>query len=112
MGNLLTEGRLNSDGKTNEVWSIYDSLTTSQRFFLDAALEAIKDNRQIKDRISDISFTSLSQSFKDSLNYEFREIAMGSGGVGQLKIVKNEIRLQIGYGHSINNFAKTLVIFK
>jgi len=107
MGNLITEGRLNSNGKTNEVWSIYDSLTKEHRLTIDSALYAIKNNRMIKDRIGCILCI-----ISGVINHEFREIAMGSGGVGQLKIVKNEIRLQIGYGHSRHNFATTLVIFK
>lgn len=37
------------------------------------------------------------------------EKAMGSGGTGQIKTLKNEIRMQIGYGHGKNNYAKCVI---
>lgn len=38
------------------------------------------------------------------------EIAMGSGGVGQVKIFKDKIAIQLGYGHGRRNYAKCAVI--
>jgi hypothetical protein len=42
--------------------------------------------------------------------YTTMECPMGSGGTGQIKTLKNEIRMQIGYGHGRYNYA-TCVIF-
>ena len=43
--------------------------------------------------------------------YLIIECSMGSGGTGQIKTLKSEIRMQIGYGHSRYNYAKC-VVFK
>jgi hypothetical protein len=31
------------------------------------------------------------------------------GGTGQIKTLKSEIRMQIGYGHGKNNYAKCII---
>ena len=38
--------------------------------------------------------------------YNVMECAMGSGGVGQVKKIKNEVRVQIESGHGRCNYAK------
>jgi len=46
------------------------------------------------------------------MGYCVAERRMGSGGVGQIKNLKNEIRIQIGYGHTGNNYASCIIIKK
>ena len=41
--------------------------------------------------------------------FRIKECSMGSGGVGQIKTLKNEVRMQIGYGHGKHNYAKCVV---
>lgn len=41
--------------------------------------------------------------------YTIKECPMGSGGTGQIKTLKGEIRMQIGYGHGKNNYAKCVI---
>ena len=43
--------------------------------------------------------------------YTIKECQMGSGGTGQIKTLKNEIRMQIASGHGKYNYAPC-VIFK
>ena len=44
--------------------------------------------------------------------YTIRECPMGSGGVGQIVELMKEIRIQIGYGHGRNNYAKAVIFEK
>ena len=41
--------------------------------------------------------------------YTTKECPMGPGGTGQIKTLKSEIRMQIGYGHGKNNYAKCVI---
>jgi len=41
--------------------------------------------------------------------FEVAEKAMGPGGTGQIKTLKSEIRMQIGYGHGKWNYAKCVI---
>jgi len=41
--------------------------------------------------------------------FTVKEKSMGSGGTGQIKTLKNEIRMQIGYGHGKNNYAQCVI---
>ncbi len=61
----------------------------------------VKGNRLIVDR----------QDALIKLGYNVGERPMGSGGVGQMKKINNEVRIQIGYGHAKHNYAMC-VIFK
>ena len=48
---------------------------------------------------------------KSNIKYLFNELPMGSGGVGQIKEMKDgSIRFQIGYGHGRYNYATVLVV--
>lgn len=44
------------------------------------------------------------------LGYYVGEYAMGSGGKGSIKILKDEVRIQIGCGHGKHNYAKSVSI--
>lgn len=44
--------------------------------------------------------------------YYVSERRCGSGGVGQIIILKNEVRIQIGYGHGKNNYASCVILSK
>jgi hypothetical protein len=44
------------------------------------------------------------------LGYNVEECRMGSGGVGQVRRVGDVVRVQIGYGHSKNNYAKAVIL--
>lgn len=68
---------------------------------VDVIKEALKE-KFINDRMMVIE--------SQSLGIEIKEIAMGSGGVGQVKITKKgEIRIQIGCGYSRHNYAQTAI---
>ena len=45
-----------------------------------------------------------------SKGYSVNEYPMGAGGVGQVKVLKDHIRIQIGYGRSKHNYAYAVVI--
>jgi hypothetical protein len=103
MTNLINTSRYDGNGNISNVWKLYDSLPTKIQNAIDIAKTAIIENRLIALRKEQIEISEI-----DGVG--FQEIAMGSGGVGQLKIVKNQVRFQIGYGHSKHNFATCLVI--
>ena len=63
-------------------------------------LNTINTHRLIKDRVSEL----------EERGYLVKERRMGSGGVGQIIVVKNEIRMQIGYGHGIYNYAMCVIL--
>jgi len=44
--------------------------------------------------------------------YHVAERRCGSGGVGQIINLKNETRIQIGYGHGKNNYASCVILQK
>jgi cysteine sulfinate desulfinase/cysteine desulfurase-like protein len=45
-----------------------------------------------------------------NIGYDVEHVPMGSGGVGQIKNVKNAIRMQISCGHGKHNYANAVVI--
>lgn len=61
-------------------------------------ISTIKSNHFISDRIKMIGAEYVEKK------------AMGSGGVGQVKIIKGYVFIQIGSGHSINNYAPAVKI--
>ena len=66
---------------------------------VDEVKQIIAKHRLVADRESEL------------LNKGFivMEKPMGSGGKGQIKTLKTEIRMQIGYGHGTNNYAKCVI---
>lgn len=46
------------------------------------------------------------------LGYYIKKCPMGSGGKGQIKYLRNEIRVQIGYGTSEYNYAMCVILNK
>jgi hypothetical protein len=60
----------------------------------------VKSNRLIDDR----------QDKLIKAGYQIAERSMGPGGVMNIKKVKNEVRVQIGYGHSKNNYAMCVIL--
>lgn len=102
--NLINTTRF-ENGKLTTVWEQFDCLSEKAKRAILIAKDAINNNRLIDNRIEEI---------EEKTNREFiiTELPMGSGGVGQLKIMQSEIRFQIGYGHGRNNYAQTLVIPK
>jgi hypothetical protein len=60
-----------------------------------------------------VNSTRLVDDRQDKLikaGYTIAERPMGSGGLLQFKKVKDEIRVQIGYGHSRNNYAMCVIL--
>ena len=62
----------------------------------------ISKHRLVSDRVNELN----------EKGYIVNECAMGSGGVGQIKTLKDEVRIQIGYGHGKHNYAKCVIIKK
>ena len=71
------------------------------------AYEKINDIRKI---IAKYRFVADRESELTDKGYYVTERAMGSGGTGQIKILASEIRVQIGYGHGRNNYAKCVIL--
>ena len=101
--NLINTNRVDAQGNTNEIWKLYDALPARVQNAIVIAIKAINENRLIAQRKEQILNSKLK-------GFRLEEIAMGSGGVGQLKVVQNQVRFQISYGHSIHNFATCIVI--
>lgn len=69
---------------------------------------AIREFHFIKQREKHISHLAPEYNVK---NFYFADLPMGSGGVGQVKEMKNgEVRIQIGYGRGVYNYARCMVI--
>jgi len=62
----------------------------------------IKKHRLVSDRIKALKKTGI----------KCKEVAMGSGGVGQVKYLPtlNETRIQVGYGHGRHNYAQAAIL--
>lgn len=74
-------------------------------------LEKIK--REVKNAINNFHFVKERVNYlQDKLGVEIDERPMGSGGVGQIKEMANEIRIQIGYGKSKYNYAMCVIVKK
>lgn len=65
-------------------------------------MKVVDRNRLVSDRASELK----------GMGYSVEEIAMGSGGVGNVKETQSEYRVQIGYGKGKWNYASTVVIKK
>ena len=65
--------------------------------------KCIDENRSIDKRIEEIEKGGFDIS---------NEVPMGSGGVGQIKVMRrlNEVRIQVTCGHGVNNYAKAVVL--
>jgi len=59
----------------------------------------IDGNRLVSDRISELR----------TKGFEVKGCHMGSGGKGQIKHLRNETRIQLGYGRGKSNFAYVAV---
>lgn len=64
--------------------------------------EAIRDNRLQRDRLA---------ALRDH-GYTIRNVAMGSGGVGQVRVTKDEIFVQVTCGIGRHNYADCVVLGK
>jgi len=100
--NLINTPRYENGTITTE-WETFDSLPQIAQYAINIAIAAIYNNHFVNDRVIEIEE-------KTDRQFLIEELPMGSGGVGQLKILKSQIRFQIGYGHSKHNYAKTLII--
>ena len=65
-------------------------------------LNIIKENHFVNDRIDRLE--------EEDIDIEITEKAMGPGGVGQMKIIKEYVYIQIGSGHGRCNYAKVVKI--
>jgi len=63
--------------------------------------KVVNKHRLVDDRVDEL----------ESKGFQVAKKPMGSGGVGQIKETKSEIRYQIGYGTGKHNYAYA-VIFK
>lgn len=62
--------------------------------------EVVKTNRLVSERVKQLR----------QLGFRVEEKPMGSGGVLQIKKLKSETRVQIGYGRGRNNYAMTVIL--
>lgn len=58
--------------------------------------QVITDNKKVIDREKALGFGNI------------EEKAMGSGGVGQIKIISGFVYMQLAYGHSRSNYASVV----
>ena len=65
----------------------------------------------IKTVISKFYFVKDREKELQKLGFKIEIVPMGSGGVGQVKYLQKETRLQIGYGVTRHNYA-SCVIFR
>ena len=61
--------------------------------------EIISNHRLVADRVNDLK----------NKGFTIDEKSMGSGGTGQIKTLRSEIRIQIGYGHGKNNYSQCVI---
>jgi hypothetical protein len=66
---------------------------------VDEVKKIIKKHRLVADRENELR----------KKGFEVAENPMGPGGTGQIKTLKSEIRMQIGYGHGKWNYAKCVI---
>lgn len=64
--------------------------------------KVVSDNRLVSDRVIKLR----------DMGYTVRECPMGSGGVMQVKELKSETRIQVGYGKGKHNYAYAVIIKK
>lgn len=64
--------------------------------------KVVNENKRVSDRIEKLQ----------ELGYSVAEFAMGSGGVLQVKELKNKIRVQISYGRGKWNYAYAVSLKK
>ena len=64
--------------------------------------KVVSDNRLVSDRVEKLI----------EMGYTVKECAMGSGGVMQVKELKSETRIQVGYGKGDYNYAYAVIIKK
>ena len=62
----------------------------------------VRENRLVSDRVIKLR----------EMGYTVKECPMGSGGVLQVKEMKGETRIQIGYGKGNYNYAYAVIIKK
>jgi len=62
----------------------------------------VRDYRLVSDRVEKLR----------EIGYTVKECAMGSGGVMQVKEMKGETRIQVGYGRGKYNYAYAVIIKK
>lgn len=64
--------------------------------------KVVRENRLVSDRVIKLR----------EMGYIVEERPMGSGGVLQVKELKNETRIQVGYGKGKHNYAYAVIIKK
>lgn len=69
---------------------------------LTAISNVVRENRLVSDRVEKLR----------EMEYTVKECAMGSGGVLQVKELKSETRIQVGYGKGKHNYAYAVIIKK
>jgi hypothetical protein len=69
---------------------------------LKAISNVVKDYRLVSDRVEKLI----------EMGHTVKECAMGSGGVLQVKEMKGETRIQVGYGKGKHNYAYAVIIKK
>lgn len=67
-----------------------------------AAMQIVAQNRKVSDRESELNKKGIA----------YKTCPMGSGGVGQVKIMSDHIRIQVGYGVGKHNYATAVIIKK
>jgi len=75
-------------------------MTTQGINYFNQISEIVKSNRLISTRIT----------LLESMGFNVAEVAMGSGGVLQIQQLKNETRIQIGFGHARHNYAYAVIL--
>jgi len=65
-------------------------------------MKVVEKHRLVEDRVNDL----------ESNGFTVEKVPMGSGGIGQIKEMQNEYRIQIGYGQTKHNYAHAVIIQK
>lgn len=73
-------------------------MTTQEK--INQIRKIINENRSLKDRYLNL----------EAAGYSIEERHMGSGGVGQVKTLKTETRVQIESGHGRYNYANCVIL--
>ena len=74
-------------------------------------LTAVEMTREIIEKVCNTRLVSDRVSIAKDYRLIVEELPMGSGGVGQHKVMSNgTLRVQIGYGHGKHNYAMCVVV--
>ena len=80
----------------NQIKEVKESATYKQ------IMQIVAANKTVSDRETELH----------KAGFTYNTFPMGSGGVGQVKIMADHIRVQIGYGVGKHNYATAVILKK